>query len=99
MSLLVQYLFVTAELNKQEFALPEKKICHSKKKTSRKRHESLAYIGTRGGSSAGTIVGTLTKSKLTLNGLVSGAKPWFRAPAIGLLGESGWSDGGQGKVS
>ncbi|MEO6831610.1 MAG: fibronectin type III domain-containing protein [Chitinophagaceae bacterium] len=44
-------------------------------------------------------VGITTSSKLTLNGLVSGAKPWFRVSAIGPLGESGWSDVGQGKVN
>ena len=44
-------------------------------------------------------VNTTTKCKLTLTNLVSGAKPWFRVSAIGPLGESGWSDVGQGKVN
>jgi hypothetical protein len=36
--------------------------------------------------------GVSTKSKMTISGLTSGTRSWFRVAAVGPSGQSGWSD-------
>ena len=39
-----------------------------------------------------TQVGASTKSSITISGLTSGTRYWFRVAAVGAKGQSGWSD-------
>jgi hypothetical protein len=43
-------------------------------------------------ASSWTHAGTSTKSSITINGLTSGTRYWFRVSAVGAAGQSGWSD-------
>lgn len=36
--------------------------------------------------------GVSTKSKMTISGLTSGTRYWFRVAAVGTSGQSGWGD-------
>jgi hypothetical protein len=38
------------------------------------------------------VIGATTKSKATLNSMVSGTKYWFRVASVGAAGQSAWSD-------
>jgi len=42
--------------------------------------------------------GVATKTRMIVQGLLSGSKPYFRIAAIGPLGQSGWSDPGAVRV-
>ncbi len=42
--------------------------------------------------SSWTHAGTSTKSSITISGLTSGTRYWFRVSAVGAAGQSGWSD-------
>jgi hypothetical protein len=39
-----------------------------------------------------THAGVSRKSKMTISGLTSGTRNWFRVAAVGPSGQSGWSD-------
>ena len=54
-----------------------------------------AYIIERTPESASPnwgVIGTSTRSKASLNSMVSGTKYWFRVAAVGAAGQSAWSD-------